>query len=147
VLDRLVDMEPDVSREPVQRRLLNMAQIKASVIRDLENLLNTRRSIIIPPIEYREMHHSLFIYGIKDFSSENPKNPRTKRELRREIEQIILQFEPRLKNVIVRLENPRENERALRFRISGLLVVEPLSEPVTFDTFFDVNRGEYIISN
>jgi hypothetical protein len=26
------------------------------------------------------------------------------------------------------------------------LVVEPVAEPVTFDTYFDANRGEYVIS-
>jgi hypothetical protein len=25
-------------------------------------------------------------------------------------------------------------------------VVDPVSEPVTFDTFFDVSRGEYLIT-
>jgi len=24
--------------------------------------------------------------------------------------------------------------------------VEPVAEPVTFDTYFDINRGEYVIS-
>jgi hypothetical protein len=27
-----------------------------------------------------------------------------------------------------------------------MLVADPVTEPVTFDTFFDANRGEYMIA-
>jgi type VI secretion system protein ImpF len=39
-----------------------------------------------------------------------------------------------------------QSERNLRFRISALLVVDPVSEPVTFDTYLDVTRGAYAVS-
>jgi type VI secretion system protein ImpF len=39
-----------------------------------------------------------------------------------------------------------QNERTLGFRITGILVVDPITEPVTFDTYFDVIKGEYVIS-
>jgi type VI secretion system protein ImpF len=48
--------------------------------------------------------------------------------------------------VKVNLEKGTQNERNLRFRISALLMVDPVTEPVTFDTYFDVSRGEYLIS-
>lgn len=146
VLDRLVDYEPGVSHEPVQYRLLSIGQVKASVIRDLENLLNTRRQILPPPSQYREVNNSLFVYGLRDFTSQNPKSVSVRQQLRQDVEKTISRFEPRLKNVTVHLETPTERERNLRFRISGVLVVEPLAEPVTFDTYFDVNRGQYVIS-
>jgi type VI secretion system protein ImpF len=145
VLDRLVDYEPGVSHEPVQYRLLSIGQVKASVIRDLENLLNTRRQILPPPSQYREVNNSLFVYGLRDFTSQNPKSVSVRQQLRQDVEKTISRFEPRLKNVTVHLETPTERERNLRFRISGVLVVEPLAEPVTFDTYFDVNRGQYVI--
>jgi type VI secretion system protein ImpF len=44
------------------------------------------------------------------------------------------------------METPADKERSLRFRITGLLIAEPEAEPVTFDTYFDVNRGQYVIS-
>ena len=145
-MDRLVDHEPGVSHEPVQYRLLSIGQIKASVIRDLENLLNARRQILPPPVAYREVNNSLFVYGLRDFTSQNPKSVPVRQQLRQDVEKTISRFEPRLRNVTVHLETPTQKERNLRFRINGLLVVEPLAEPVTFDTYFDVNRGEYIIS-
>jgi type VI secretion system protein ImpF len=63
-----------------------------------------------------------------------------------EIERMISQFEPRLRNVVVQLDVDAGNERVLRFRISGILIVEPLSEPVTFDTVLDVNRAQFKVA-
>jgi len=145
ILDRLIDNEPGVSREPVQYRLSNFAQAKASVIRDLEKLLNTKCSIYYPPPAYRELNNSLFVYGLRDFTSQNPKSQPVRQQLRQDIEKTIARFEPRLKNVTVRIETNAQSERNLRLRITGLLVLDPITEPVTFDTFFDINRGEYSI--
>ena len=146
ILDRLIDLEPGVSREPVQYRFLSIGQAKISVARDLENLLNTKRSVLVPPIGCREVNSSLFVYGLQDFTSQNPKSPMVRQQLRQQIERVISRFEPRLKNVKVNLEMSTQSERNLRFRISALLVVDPVSEPVTFDTYLDVTRGAYAVS-
>jgi type VI secretion system protein ImpF len=69
-----------------------------------------------------------------------------RQQLRQQIERTISRFEPRLKNVKVNFEISMQNERTLGFRIAGLLVVDPVTEPVTFDTYFDVIKGEYVIS-
>lgn len=145
VLDRLVDYEPATSHESVQHRVLNIKQIKALVIRDLENLLNARRQIRHVPALYRQVHNSVFMYGLDDFTAENPKNPSVRRKLRQDVERAIAKFEPRLKNVTVRIEDDIEKGRNLKFRINGVLVVEPEIEPVTLDTYFDTNRGVYVI--
>ncbi len=146
LLDRLVDLEPRVPHEPVQYRLSDIREIKISVIRDLENLLNTRKNILQPPNTCPEVVNSLFTYGLRDNSAENPKSPAVRQKLRQELEKIIITFEPRLQNVSVRAEAPQKGQRNLRFRISALLVIEPVSEPISFDTYFDLNRSEYRIS-
>ena len=146
ILDRLLDLEPAVSHEPVQSRYCSIGQIKASLVRDLENLLNTKRHIFMPPSGYCEVNNSLFVYGLHDFTSLNPRSPSVKQQIRLDIEKTISRFEPRLKNLAVQLEAPTQNDRNFRFRITGVLVVEPIREPISFDTYFDVNRGEYRIS-
>jgi type VI secretion system protein ImpF len=146
LLDRLIDEEPGLSIESVQYRLLGFGQIKAAVTRDLENLLNARRNIMVPPDAFEELNKSLFVYGLQDYTAQNPRSPTAKQQLRLDVEQTIARFEPRLRNVTVHLEAAGANERVLKFRISAVLVIDPVAEPVTFDTFFDVNRGEYIIS-
>lgn len=145
ILDRLIDEEPEVTYEPVHYRLLDMRQMKAKVIRDLESLLNSRRIIDQPPPEYAELNRSVLVYGIRDFTSSSPKSTAVRKSLRQDIERTIARFEPRLRNVKVHLE-PDQKGHSLRFRINAMMVIEPEKEPVQFDTFFDINRGEYLIT-
>ena len=147
VLDRLLDSDPGVSQEPVQFRLQSVREVKASVIRDIENLLNTRKSPEEPPRDFRHLQDSLLVYGLRDFTALNPRSAATRQLLRAEIETMISRFEPRLRNVAVHLETDAGNERVLRFRISGILIVEPLSEPVTFDTILDVSRVQFRVES
>ena len=144
ILDRLVDEEPDVSHEPAQARLFDIRQVKAMVTRDLENLLNSRRQILKIPTLYKEVHNSVFMYGLEDFTSKNPKSLSVRQFLRGDIEKTISRFEPRLKNVSIRIEDS-EDGRNLRFKINGLLITDAETEPVSFDTYFDTNRGQYVI--
>jgi type VI secretion system protein ImpF len=146
ILDRLIDREPDVSREAVSHQVADIRAIKQSVMRDMENLLNTRRKIFPVPEEFREVNNSLFVYGLPDFSSLNPRSPQVKQQLRRDVEQTITRFERRLMNVKVKIEMSDKMDQKICFRISGILHVEPLSEPVTFDTYFDINKGNYSIA-
>jgi type VI secretion system protein ImpF len=145
LLDRLIDADPTTSREPAQQRLLNARQIKALVVRDLENLLNSRRNITALPPEFRELENSLATYGLKDFTALSADNRQVRQSIRKDVEKAIARFEPRLKNVKVMLETGDPKERNLSFQISAILVVDPIREPVTFDTYFDATRKEYVV--
>lgn len=147
VLDRLVDLNPKVPGESARDRSFDVWQIKAAVVRDIENLLNSRRNILPVPAAYEQVTNSVFTYGLEDFTAENPKSPAVRHRLRRDIEKAISRFEPRLTNVTVRLEKGVEKGRSLLFRISGLLILGPELEPVSFDTYFDNNRGEFVIEH
>jgi type VI secretion system protein ImpF len=145
ILDRLVDQDPGVSRESLQYRLTDFGRVKALVIRDLENLLNTK-SIVTPPARaYKELNKSLYVYGLKDFTAQNPKSPSVRQQLREELRSKISQFEPRLKNVTVGIDAPTEGDMTVRFKITGLLVLDPIAEPIAFDTLLDITRSEYTI--
>jgi type VI secretion system protein ImpF len=146
ILDRLLDMEPELSSESAQYRVVSEGQILDSVFRDLENLLNTRCSPIELPAAFTMLKGSLIRYGLKDSTAENPESALVRQTLCKEIEKTISLFEPRLKKPVVRVETRGGKKRELFFRISGMLIVEPLAEPVSFDTFFDINRGQYVIS-
>ena len=145
ILDRLLDDEPENSQESAQNRRVEFRQILASIRRDLENLLNTRRFILTLPASFSELANSLLVYGLPDFSSRNPTQVSVMDQLRLEITKTISRFEPRLKSVNVSVDSSGSS-RDLRFRISAMLVVDPISESVVFDTSFDLNRGSYSIS-
>lgn len=147
LLDRLIDAEPESSREPVQQRLLNAGQIKALVVRDLENLLNSRRNITVLPAVLRELPCSVASYGLKDFTALGADNHQVRQAIRKDVEKAIARFEPRLKNAKVVLEPGDRKERNLRFQIAALLIVDPIREPVTFDTYFDASRKKYVVQD
>jgi len=145
VLDRLLDFEPEISQEPVASRSRNLRQLKQSVRRDLEWLLNTREYIEAIPSDLREVHHSLAVYGLPDFTSTSIKDPSNQDRLRRAIEAEISLFEPRLEGVMVTWAPAQENERSMRFKIDAQLKIDPAPEPVSFDTFLEPGSGHFIL--
>jgi type VI secretion system protein ImpF len=146
VLDRLVDDQPGVGREPATDRFQDLAGLKRAVARDLEALLNTRQEILeeLPP-EFAEVNRSILTYGLPDFTSMSLRSDRDRNHMRRAVEQEITLFEPRLTRVRVTVEPPRKHDQALRFRIEALLRVEPAPEPVTFDARLQIDTQAYVV--
>lgn len=145
LLDRLIDHEPDAPAEPVQQRLTTLSSVGESVLRDLENLLNARRTVRRLPESDKQARASILGYGARDYSSQNPRSHAVRQEIRLEIQRLLQLFEPRLKNVSVRLGAALHPERALHFRIEAVLLVEPVTAPISFDTRFDINSGAYSV--
>jgi len=102
VLDRLVDYEPEISREPVASRSKNLQQLKQSVRRDLEWLLNTRQIATGVPSELKEAYDSVLAFGLPDFTALSIDNADDQKLIKREIESAVRRFEQRLEGVIVR---------------------------------------------
>lgn len=137
VLDRLLQDNPG-GRDAPQSRHQVLREMKASVRRDLEALLNTRTWCHELPSDLPHLQKSLVNYGIPDFTGTNMSRPSERSSLREIIEEIILKYEPRFKTVRVTiLEADDEYDRTLRFRIDGLLHAEPAPEPVVFDSQVD----------
>ena len=145
VLDRLIDEEPEVSREAPVSRLKSLRQLRSSVKRDLEWLLNTRRLIDEIPEDLKEVRDSLLMFGLPDFTSANVSSLADQNKVRRLVESAIERFEPLLKDVTVTVERGREFERSLHFRISANLQVDPAPEPVAFDTTLRPWNAEFEI--
>jgi type VI secretion system protein ImpF len=145
VLDRLLDDQPEVSREPPASRSTSLRILKQAVKRDLEWLLNTRAPVEGSPEELPEVGRSLARYGLPDFSNMNVKAAADEGSLREAVEIAVATFEPRLEGVMVTLERLSETDRAVRFRIDARLKVEPAPEPVTFDTMLRLGSGEFIV--
>jgi type VI secretion system protein ImpF len=145
VLDRLIDYEPEMSREAVSSRAKSLRQMKQSVRRDLEWLLNTRRMADDLPADLKEVANSLLAYGLPDFTAVNTKSPADQGRLRRALETAVTTFEPRLEDVSVTIVTMRDLERVLRFRIDARLRIDPAPEPVSFDTLLQLGSGQYVV--
>jgi type VI secretion system protein ImpF len=143
VFDRLIDREPGVSTEPAVRRSVRLAQLKESVKRDLEWLLNCKQPILAIPAELRHLRNSLLTFGLPDFTHSSLTRSDDQRLLQQTVEASIRRFEPRLKGVVVTLVEGREFDRGLRFRIDASLDVEPAPEPVTFDSVLELSTKAF----
>ena len=144
LLDRLLDDQPDLSREPFGNRSQSVRQLESSVARDLEAMLNTRREALEElPEDFKEVNRSLVNYGLPDFTAYSLLGEKDRARIRRTLEETITTFEPRLQRVRVTLEAQREHDKALRFRVDALLRVEPSPEPVTFDAVLQLQNQEY----
>ncbi len=135
VFDRLIDDNPGVSEDTDSSRSQLLRELRESVRRDLENLLNTR----LPCHDFEggmdQLEYSVVNYGIPDFSGNNLVSSREKEQFRRQLEKVISYFEPRFKSVRVELvDSTNETDRTLRFRIDGLLNVQPAVKPIVFDS-------------
>ena len=145
VLDRLIDYEPELSREPLASRSKSLRQLKDSVKRDLEQLLNTRKSEDWLPSDLKELNSSLAAYGLPDFTSFSIKSPSEQERLCHALETALTTFEPRLEDIRVSILQMGDLRRSLHFRIEARLRVEPAPEPVTFDAMLQLGSGEYLV--
>ncbi|HVS40408.1 MAG TPA: type VI secretion system baseplate subunit TssE [Gemmataceae bacterium] len=147
VLDRLLDDDPDVSREAPRSRDQVLRDIKESVRRDIENLLNTRRRLFTWPSEMRELDRSMVGYGIPDLAAGALGSDEARDRFCRMLQTMLRQYEPRFKSIEVRpLANAEPLDRTLRFRIDALLRVDPAPEPVAFDSMLEPGAGGFAVS-
>ena len=143
VLDRLIDREPERKLEPPLSRAQSLRELKAALRRDLEWLLNTRRTIEESPASLKELERSLYNYGLPDVSSLYLRSSNDQNTLLKAIRTAINYFEPRLLNIKVALEPAAADARVLRFSIEGLLRMDPAPEHVFFDTMLEPMSGQY----
>ncbi len=138
ILDRLLDDEPGNNAELDPGQYQRIKQLRTSVRRDLENLLNTRFRIIEPPEELQELESSILNYGLQDLATVNIIDKEKKKAFTRKLEQSLKDFEPRFKSVKVTYqENKDSTDRTLRFRIDATLYADPSPEIVVFDSVLD----------
>lgn len=144
VLDRLIDREPDRGVEEQLTRAQSVRLLKEGVRRDLEWLLNTRRIVIPPEESLRELNTSVYVYGLPDFTAMNMSSAKDQAKLLRSLQSVVKLFEPRLANVrILPIQTSEISIRMLRFRIEGLLRMDPAPEHISFDTVMDLTTDTY----
>jgi type VI secretion system lysozyme-like protein len=151
VLDRLTD--PNL---PVNRSRYTAGELERSVVRDLTELLNTRR----PPDGFFDglprVEASVANFGLRDMTVVEGKAAEQRELCARHIRQVIEAFEPRLTDVAVVARDPDEvrDERpqgfslaAMYFRIRATLNVDPTPiDGVTFDTVLEMTTGTHTVN-
>jgi type VI secretion system protein ImpF len=129
------------------RRRLSLEQLKDTVARDLEALLNTR-------VIFDDEHEKAFPlavssvagFGLADFAGFSLASVHDRRRICASIAGAIAAHEPRLRDVRVELEVHRRTVNALYFSINAVLFVRPAQEPVAFDALLQPTSLQYSVS-
>ena len=150
--------DPDILRPSVLDRLLegaggrrrrsetgiSLRDLKRSVARDLEWLLNSNRVVDFSSGGLEEASRSILAFGIPDVSPYSWRSSTDADALCRILQSAIRTFEPRLSARSIRVSvSPSRSVQDFRlaFRIDALIQVEPFNEPVRFDSHLDFDTG------
>ena len=122
----------------------SVQRYKKGVLRDLDWLLNTRRTYQPADEDKPELRQSVYHYGLADITSMSGDSATVRRWLVRHVEEVIEMFEPRLTEVrVVPAVKEEGNSRTVRFSIEALLKMDPNPERVVFDTVLEVTSGKF----
>ena len=149
LLDRLTDTDPRSSADPRVTFAESVRRFKASIQRDLEWLLNTRRiPQPIPADWFEHLPRSVFYYGIPDVTSLSRDSADSRLTLLHDVERAIALFEPRLTDVHISVVEAEGEHfrRELRFHIEATLRMDPTPEQIVFDTVLNFASGEYDVA-
>ncbi|RJG06137.1 type VI secretion system baseplate subunit TssE [Noviherbaspirillum cavernae] len=147
LFERLADDAFGDSADKQALRQITAEEVKESVARDLESLLNSRCAFSEETFKkYPESLHSIFSYGMGDFVGLSLASPADRNFICRSLERTIAIHERRLTEVRASLELDEGSTNRLRFVINALLIVHPSTEPVLFDALLQPSTLQYSVS-
>jgi type VI secretion system protein ImpF len=141
LLDRLMPDAGGASR-------LGIEQLRDSLARDIEALLNTRLGF--PPGRFDafpETRSSILNYGLVDFAGFCLSSSEDRAAICASLKDAIERHEPRLKNVSATLERDAGGVNRLNFVIHATLQVADGIEPVNFNAVLQPSSLRYEIAN
>jgi type VI secretion system protein ImpF len=145
-LDKLFDEEPHLPAAAALRNL-SLEELKSTVARDVESLLNTRIAFTQTHLAaLPECQLSVLTYGLNDFAGMSLASHTDRVFICQSIQQAIARHEPRLQEVSVKLELNEQSTGALNFAIHAVLVVHPAEEPVSFDALLLPSTLQYSVT-
>jgi type VI secretion system protein ImpF len=126
---------------------LSVEQLKDSVARDLEALLNTRLALPEQALAaYPEARRSILNYGLADFAGHCLSSSEDREAICASLKTAIELHEPRLTDVTATLEPENGSVNRLNFVINARLQLHPSNEPVNFNVVLQPSSLHYSIS-
>ena len=148
LLDRLSDPQSGIAADPPVTREESERRYRRGVERDVEALLNTRRSMIPAPDWCPELRRSVYDYGLLDTTGIPVGTKAGRDRLLAALQDAIERFEPRLAQPRVRLIDAHQvRAPQIRFVLEAVLVMDPGREDVVFDTVLEIASGEYDVQD
>jgi type VI secretion system protein ImpF len=147
LLDRLLGEREQAPASSATVARQSLEQLKDSVARDLEALLNTRSGVAPALLEdYPECRKSIISYGLIDFAGFCLSSTDDRAAICASLTAAIEQHEPRLREVSASLEMEQGSVNRLNFVINATLRVGALAEPVNFNAVLQPSSLHYSIS-
>ncbi|CAN5806922.1 type VI secretion system baseplate subunit TssE [soil metagenome] len=149
LLDRLVDEHPEEKVESRERRVMNMAQLRRAILRDLQWLLNAQaRPSSDDVYGYPNIASSVLNFGLPDSAGQSITG-RRRAEVRAAVERAIQQFEPRLlpKQLRVTEVDSESGRNKLIFEIAGEIAPLPMPESLFVRTEVDTELGQWRVGD
>ena len=112
------------------RRRVSADELKTFIRRDLEWLLGTRRTLQRDTPPNGDL--TVTEYGIPDFAPVSPADQQALQRIADTVRDTIEAFEPRLRDITVRVGPAPQTPSAVRVSVDAQLVVGDIREPVSF---------------
>lgn len=150
LLDRLTDDEPGINEEPREKRVLSLARLRQSVLRDLAWLLNATALEAVQDLrDFPLVMRSVVNYGMPSLAGAAAAGVDTL-ALERRLKQAIIDFEPRILpaslKVRVLSSSDQMSLNALTFLIEGDLWTQPLPTHMFIRSVLDLESGHVEVS-
>jgi type VI secretion system protein ImpF len=144
ILDRLIDPASGGTRS---RPGFTPEQMEDAVLRDLEDLLNTRQQFRMGeiPEAFDQVRDSLYTYGLPDLVSFNVLTPEQRSQIEQMLEAAVARFEPRLRDIrATLLDRKDEHDREVKVHFQARLNMDPAPE-LAFNTVLELTTGQYSV--
>lgn len=141
LFERLLTDDAD-HRDPCR---WNIQELKDSVARDIEELLNTRSIHLEAIADYLHAKKAILNFGILDFVGLSTANPLHRDQICRAIQATIADQETRLSHIQVFMHIDSDHVGSLLLTIKGVLNIRPIQEPVVFDAVLNPATQQYSI--
>ena len=146
LLDRLTDLAPTSRVEADDTRVMNKAQIREAVLRDLAWLLNAVKPMGALADAYPLVSASVLNYGLPPMSGQMASRIDIS-VLERIIKEAIIQFEPRVMAASLEVKaldasSVLDTHNVIEFEIRGFMWAQPVPLELLLRTQVDLEAGQ-----
>jgi len=148
VLDRLIAGEGR-GGSGVSYGYVGVRELRDSVALHLEWLLNSKQWCPWDLEDFKEARESNLTYGLPDLSTYSWRSGSHANKIAGFITEAIRRFEPRLQPQSIKVEvlpSGGVDDFQVAFKIHAVLNVDPIREPVTFNSDMDMATNEIHVS-
>lgn len=144
LFDRLIDNDPEESRENPAYRFNNKNEVIDSIVTSVSQILNTRATV--KHDEYKSLNNSTMnfglptMFGLVDFNSFDAANLSQWGRISSLCERAISIFETRLKNVKVEIVNFNKQQQSLSVIVRADVTLEKFHSEVSFPVSLEIEN-------